>query len=390
MVKSFNIARTPSLLFGENEASKLPSLIASFGKKALFITGKKSFSSHHLWADIQAQCENSHIEIRNGVVESEPTPQLIDGIVREFSVWKPEVIIAIGGGSVIDAGKAVSAMLCQDGKITDFLEGIGSKQPTERKIPFIAVPTTAGTGAEATKNAVISEVGENGFKRSLRHNNYVPDIALIDPLLSVSCPKVVTARSGMDAFTQLLESYLSIQASPYTDALAVDGIRHVRNGLREAFHHGENAQARGSMAYAAYLSGITLANAGLGTVHGYASSIGGYFEIPHGLICARMMGPVNKLTVKKLRGISEVHGSLLKYARIGKLFSTDKNRSDQYYTDLLLDIIDQWTDEFAISRLSQYGVSRADFARIVAQTSNKNNPISLSADDLTEALELAF
>ncbi|MDZ7604259.1 MAG: iron-containing alcohol dehydrogenase [Cyclobacteriaceae bacterium] len=380
----------PVTYFGTGTLKQVPEKIRSYWKKALFITGRQSFISTNHWVVLQQKCEECGISIGHAVADVEPTPTLIDDITQKFIEWKPDVVVAIGGGSVVDAGKAVSAMLCLGGTIVEYLEGIGSKVPSGQKVPFIAVPTTSGTGAEATKNAVISQIGTAGFKRSIRHNNYVPDVAVIDPELTLSCPRDVTAQSGMDAFTQLLESYLSTNASPYTDALAVDGIRHVRNGLQIACLDGANLKARSDMAYAAYLSGITLANAGLGTVHGFASSIGGYFNIPHGQICACMMSPVNRITVRKLRNTDAGHWALYKYARIGKLFSQDKNRSDEFYTDLLLELIDRYTGEFGIKRLCQYGVQKDDFDRIVGQTGNKFNPVGLNPDELKEALELAF
>jgi len=390
MKTAFELASIPTTYFGAGTVSRISEIMKSYGKRALFVTGKHSFVSSNHWVMLQEKCQKAQISIKQAVVETEPTPALIDGIIVKFSEWKPDAVIAIGGGSAVDAGKAISAMLCHDGSISDYLEGIGKKVPSGRKTPFIAVPTTSGTGAEATKNAVISQVGANGFKRSIRHNNYVPDVAVIDPELTLSCPRDVTAQSGMDAFTQLLESYLSTHANPYTDALAVDGIRRVRNGLQTAYFEGANLEARSDMSYAAYLSGITLANAGLGTVHGYASSIGGYFDIPHGQICACMMSPVNRITVRKLRNTDSGHWALYKYARIGKLFSQDKNQSDDYYTDLLLELIDRWTGEFGIKKLRHYGVNRGDFDRIVAQTGNKYNPVVLNPDELGEALELAY
>jgi alcohol dehydrogenase class IV len=389
-MKAFELTSIPTTYFGVGAIIRIPDLIRSYGKKALFITGKHSFVASEHWGKLQEKCAVVGISIEHSVIETEPTPALIDDIVLKHVEWKPDTIVAIGGGSAIDAGKAIAAMLCQEGSILEYLEGIGKKVPSGQKIPFIAVPTTSGTGAEATKNAVISQIGANGFKRSIRHNNYVPDVAVIDPELTLRCPREVTAQSGMDAFTQLLESYLSTNANPYTDALAVDGIRHVRNGLQAAYFEGNNLQARSDMSYAAYLSGITLANAGLGTVHGFASSIGGYFNIPHGQICARMMSPVNRINVRKLRKTDSGHWALYKYARIGKLFSQDKNRSDEYYTDLLLELIDRWTTEYGIKKLHQYGVKESDFDRIVVQTGNKHNPVGLDSDELKEALDLVF
>jgi len=386
----FELASIPTTYFGSGTVSRIPEIMKSYGKKALFVTGKHSFVSSSHWVMLQEKCKEAEISINHAVVDTEPTPALIDGIIVKFSEWQPDAVIAIGGGSAVDAGKAISAMLCHNGSISDYLEGIGKKILSGRKTTFIAVPTTSGTGAEATKNAVISEVGANGFKRSIRHNNYVPDVAVIDPELMLSCPRDVTAQSGMDAFTQLLESYLSTHANPYTDALAVDGIRRVRNGLQTAFFEGTNLEARCDMSYAAYLSGITLANAGLGTVHGFASSIGGYIDIPHGQICACMMSPVNRITVRKLRNTDSRHWALYKYARIGKLFSQDKNQSDDYYTDLLLELIEHWTLQLGIKKLRNYGVKEDDFSRIVSQTRNKYNPVGLNPDELGEALELAY
>jgi alcohol dehydrogenase class IV len=215
----------------------------------------------------------------------------------------------------------------------------------------------------------------------------VPDIAIVDPELTLGCPKHVTAQSGMDAFTQLLESYVSLKANAMTDALAVDGIRKIRDGLETTFYEGDRLEARENVAYAAMLSGITLANAGLGTVHGFASSVGGFFDIPHGLVCARMMEPVNRLTLDKLKQKSSENQALYKYARIGKLFSKDKNRPDDDYIKILLEVIDRWTEEFGLKKLSAYGVSSRDFEKIIAVTDNKNNPVALDASELEEALK---
>jgi alcohol dehydrogenase class IV len=390
MVNTFGFSATPDIIFGSGKLNMVPKLPEPFGNSILLITGKQSFIQSEHWDKLLLRFETARVRWKHFMVETEPTPAMIDRCVREFSDVPIDVVIAIGGGSVMDAGKAISAMLCQEGQVKDYLEGVGTKRPTGKKIPFIAVPTTSGTGSEATKNAVISEVGPNGFKKSLRHDRFVPDIALIDPALTVNCPKEVTAQSGMDAFTQLLESYVSANANPMTDALAVDGIRKIRDGLEMAVDQGENLAAREMMAYASMLSGITLANAGLGTVHGFASSIGGFFNIPHGLVCARMMEPVNRLTIDKLKKISPDDPGLYKYARIGKLFSKDKNRSDSDYIAILMDRINEWTEKFDLKRLSDFGVTKRDFERIIAETGNKYNPAKLDGDELHQALSLAL
>lgn len=390
MVTSFNFAATPRIIFGSGKTIILPKLIESYGNSVLLITGKSSFNKSAIWDSLMVDLKNRKINWKHFAVEKEPTPTLVDDCVRKFRNQNIDAVIAIGGGSVIDAGKAISAMLKQTGSVRDYLEGVGHLEPSGEKIPFIAVPTTAGTGAEATKNSVISEIGDLGFKKSLRHDNYVPDIALLDPELTLSCPKSITVQSGMDAFTQLLESYVSTNANSMTDSLAVEGIRMVRDGLKEAVTDGKNLEAREKMAYASLISGITLANAGLGTVHGFASSVGGFFEIPHGLVCARMMGPVNNLTVSKLKAQDRNGLGLKKYARIGKLFSKDKNKSDELYIDLLLELIERWTEEFGVRKLSDFGVGEEDFPKIVDATGNKYNPAALDKNELHEALKNAI
>lgn len=390
MVTNFSFSSTPNIIFGSGKIKSLPQLIHSYGNSALLITGKNSFIQSEHWDTLLLQFESARIHWKHFIIEKEPTPKTIDSCVTQFEGDIIDVVIAIGGGSVMDGGKAISAMLCQKGSVKNYLEGIGTRKPSGKKIPFIAVPTTSGTGSETTKNAVISEIGAEGFKKSIRHDKYVPDIALVDPELTVSCPKSLTAQTGMDAFTQLLESYISTHSNPLTDALAVDGIRKVRDGLVVAVNKGDDLDAREKMAYASMLSGITLANAGLGTVHGFASSIGGFFDIPHGLICARMMEPVNRLNVEKLRSIDINHPGLSKYARIGKLFSKDKNTSDAYYIDLLLGLINQWTEGFGILGLAKFGVKEKHFTKIITKTGNKYNPIELDESELAESLRRAL
>lgn len=389
MINEFSFAITPELHFGVGKISLLPAAVRGFGKRALLVTGARSFLSSPIGKKLQEDLVENDITFEIYKVCGEPKPQTVDAAVEAFASFAPGVVVAIGGGSVLDAGKAISAMLPLHTGVKSYLEGVGSKKHPGTKIRFIAVPTTAGTGSEATKNAVISETGAHGYKRSLRHNNFVPDIAVVDPALARGCPSHVTASSGMDAFTQLLESYLSTAANPLTDALAIEGLRRISKSLKIAYVDGDNLEARTDMALAAYISGITLANAGLGLVHGYASSIGGFFDIAHGSICSALMGPANGLTVRKLR-TQPASGSLQKYAAVGKLFTCEEEKSDEYYIDTLLSEIELLSSEMKIPSLSTYDIRRDDFQKIAAATDNKNNPVKLNAEEMIEVLEMAF
>ena len=387
MINAFSFANTPQLYFGNGKISTLPSICKVFGSKILLITGARSFKSAAYSSVLLEQLDANGFAVELYTISKEPTPIMIDRAVNKYA---PDVVVAIGGGSVLDAGKAISAMLPLKDFVKHYLEGIGTQTHPGTKIPFIAIPTTSGTGSEATKNAVLSETGEHGYKKSLRHNNFVPNVAILDPSLTLNCPKPTTAASGMDAFTQLLESYLSTASNPMTDALALEGLKRISDSLLNAYHDGSDLNARTDMAMAAYLSGITLANAGLGLVHGFASSIGGYYEIPHGVICSSMMAATNKITVQKLRSEKSNNEALEKYATVGRLFSELQNKSCEYYTDSLLDLIDTWANEMSIPKLSEGGVTLNDVERIVENTDNKNNPVKLNKDEIEEVLKMAM
>ena len=386
MVGDFTFARTPEIHFGAGKFELLPSLAGRFGKNVLLITGGRSFpeSDHYIFL----KDEFKKRSIRHSLVKitGEPSPNLIDGIINEYMMKDVDIIVAIGGGSVLDAGKAVAAMMSHEGFVEEYLEGIGTgRRHPGRRTPFIALPTTAGTGSEATKNAVLSSVGKGGYKRSLRHESFVPDIALVDPVLTLSCPPNITAACGMDAFTQLLESYVSVNSSPMTDALCLSGLLHIKKGLHQVMREPGDLSARSSLSYAALISGITLANAGLGTVHGFASTLGGYFDIPHGILCGTLMGAVTRANIKSLRQKQGSNGTLEKYARAGRLFSSDA-LADEKATLVLTTVIDQLTEDLKIPKLSQFGIQSADLAALAGEISQKHNPVKLSLDELVAIL----
>lgn len=285
---------------------------------------------------------------------------------------------------MIDAGKAISAMMQMPDSVRNYLEGVGTEEHPGSKIPFLALPTTSGTGSEATKNAVLSTVGINGFKRSLRHDNFVPDIAVIDPELTLNCPRDITSASGTDCFTQLVESYLSVRASPYTDALAAEGLKAVRRSLLRSYADGSNIEARTDMSFAALTSGICLANAGLGTVHGLAGTIGGLYNIPHGLVCGTLMAVANEVNVRELRKGPSRSEPLVKYAALGRIFIDNGNRSDDYYIDGFISYLHELTNALELPGLRKFGINQNDISIISSETDNKNNPVRLAPDELVE------
>ena len=381
----FEFTATPNIIFGIEKIVTLPIFIHQYGTRALIVVGNSSFMKSFSSIELIQDLESMKIEHFIVTVDGEPSPKQIDNICNVYRSWKPKVVVAIGGGSVIDAGKAISAMLCEKGSITDYLEGVGTKSPSGLKIPFIAVPTTAGTGSEATKNAVISVQGKDGFKKSLRHNNYIPNLAIIDPELTMSCPSNITAASGMDAFTQLLESYVSINSNVMTDTLALNGLEKLIGSIETAVAKGYNLIARSDMSYAAMLSGITLANAGLGVVHGFAQPLGSLFSIPHGVVCGTLMGAANRITVHRLRE-NKNKDTLKKYHKVAQLENhiSDETKSINEF----LDYLDYLTEKFNLPLLSEFGIKVSDLPSIIAKTDLKNHPVELSHEDLEWILKL--
>lgn len=385
----FQFKTNPAVLFGPGRISELVDIVDEIGCNIILVTGAMSLKSSPYYAQVLEDLEKHEINFYEVMVAGEPSPVMIDQTVSDFREESIHAVVAIGGGSVIDAGKAISAMLPQKESVFDFLEGVGKKEHNGIKAPFIAVPTTAGTGSEATKNAVLSHIGADGFKKSLRHDNFIPDAAIIDPNLTLSCPPDVTASCGLDAFTQLLESYLSPKASPMTDALAFDALALFQGSLEAAVSKGDtDIQARSALSYASYISGITLANAGLGAIHGFASSIGGYFNIPHGVICGTLLGATIRANISKLLKLGiENNLYLEKYAKVGKLLSGKHNGGVEAGTQALTDIVDDWIHKFKIPFLSDFGITENDLTKILTRTENKNNPVILDQEDLTAILE---
>ncbi len=306
MHTSFSLAATGSLLFGNNELDNLPRLLTGRGIFHVAIVLSSTFSRSQTYASLESSFKNLGVAASVHPVSGEPSVDLVDGLSAEIAAGEATAIVGIGGGSVLDTAKAVSVMVLQVRKkgpisVQRYLEGVGDTSPPAERLVLIAVPTTAGTGSEATKNAVIAKVGPNGFKKSLRHDAYIPDLVIIDPLLFINLPRAVVAASGLDAITQLLESYLSTGSNPFSDALALDALERAAQALPLLLTSKPNDPAVwADMAYSAYISGITMSSAGLGYVHGLAGPLGGLHEIPHGVACALLLSPITKAMIQKL------------------------------------------------------------------------------------------
>lgn len=381
MIEAFSFAATPHIQFGAGKRDMLPDIAAAFGERLLLVTGSASFDRSKLCGELLAALA-ARMQLERLQVRGEPSPSLVDDAVQEFRSFQPDAVLAVGGGSAIDAGKAIAGLLPLGHSVMEYLEGVGrGKNYPGPSLPFVAVPTTAGTGGETSKNAVLSVRGEGGFKKSFRHEQLVARAVVIDPELHLDCPPEITAACGMDALTQLLESYVSSKASPMTDALAESGMMRARDHLLTAYHHGDNLAARAGMAYASTLSGLTLANAGLGSVHGLASPLGAFFPIPHGIICGTLVAEATRTNLRALKKRAPVHPSLAKYARAGRLLVKDPHLSDVAAMDALPARLEAWAEELRLPRLAAYGISEGDVARIVADcrgSSMHTNPIELS------------
>ncbi len=386
---AFDIARLPRIVFGEGRLAELPRIVAAYGRRILLVTGRRALRASPFWVSLERSLRDAGIGWELMQVEAEPSPQLVDETVARLRDHDIEVVVGIGGGSVLDAAKAVAGLLRPGNSVMDHLEGVGPELPYRGPaVPFIAVPTTAGTGSEATKNAVLSVRGAQGFKKSFRDEKLVAQVALVDPALLATCPPQVMAANGMDAFTQLLESYVSTKANPFTDALALSGMEAVRDGFFAAWRGGDSEsarQGRALMAYAALLSGITLAQAGLGSVHGLASPLGAFYPIPHGVVCGTLLAAATAVNIEALEARAPNSPSLEKYARVGRLLANAPDLGRDEALARLVRILEHWTEELGLEQLGAYGVRESDLSRIVANSrgsSMKTNPIMLDDEEI--------
>jgi len=389
----FSIARIPRIIFHRGAIEQLPQLCMQYGKNVLLVTGASSFESTIGWSSLKKSFEKHDIQFKKCAIPGEPSPQMVDDVVNEYKDHPFDVVLGIGGGSALDAAKAIAGLLNVKRSVMDYLEGVGPELKYEGPaVPFIAVPTTAGTGSEATKNAVLSVLGENGFKKSFRDDRLVAEYAVIDPKLLSTCPKNVIAANGMDALTQLIESYVSTRANEMTDALALSGIRLLRDSLLSLYDAESNSpqvisEAQDKMAYASLMSGICLAQTGLGSVHGLASPLGAYYPIPHGVVCGTLLADATDINIRLLLEREPTNNALDKYVILGDEFTQQAHKNNHMSWEGLCDKLHQWTVHMQLPKLGQFGLTEDAIAKVVANSrgsSMKTNPVVMTDDEIRE------
>ena len=378
----FEFATAGRILFGPGTLRELGTIAGELGKFALVVCGSSSARTQPLFSAMEA----ANLKNWSFATRGEPTIEHIKKGVNLARESGCNVVIGFGGGSVIDSAKAIAGLVTNAGDILDYLEVIGKGKPLiAPALPCIAIPTTAGTGAEVTRNAVLA-APEHRVKVSLRSPFLLPRVAIVDPELTSELPAEVTAFTGLDALTQLIEPYVSIRANPMTDAFCVEGMNRAARSLRRAFEHGHDPAAREDMALASMLGGLALANSGLGAVHGFAGPIGGMFPAPHGAVCAALLSRVMEINIRALRERMPDGEALRRYDRVATILTGNKEAGAR-------DTIN-WVTELCqalrVPGLRAYGVTESDCGTLVEKaaeaSSMKANPIVLTNEELTEAL----
>lgn len=377
----FEFATATRILFGEGAAATLPDVARTFGARPFVVTGASRERAATLVSALSAE---------TFAVPGEPTVEMVREGARRVREADCDVVISIGGGSVIDAGKAIAAIATNGGEPLEFLEVVGEGRTImSPAIPFIAVPTTAGTGSEVTRNAVLGSP-EYGVKASLRSPLMLPRVAVVDPELTYGLPPAITAFTGLDALTQLIEPYVSARANPLVDAVCVEGIRRVAAALRCAYHDGADRDARRDMAMGSLFGGLALANAGLGVVHGFAAPLGGRWKAPHGALCAAVLPHGMAANIRALRARAPQSRDLERYAAIARLLT---GRNEGTVEDGI-DWVHALCAELKIPALRSWGISETDLPGIVEKaaisSSMQANPLPLTDDELMAVAKAAL
>ncbi len=389
---NFQFSTATQIIFGKDSVNKLGSLVSSFGKKVLVVTNRTKGESENLidklsnlGINVRELLDKEGIHTTTFFVEEEPTITLIEEGLKVARESDCSVFLGLGGGSAIDTAKATSALMANSGSPLDYLEVIGAgKKLIHRSLPFIAVPTTSGTGAEVTANAVLHSIQHNQ-KISLRSPLMLAHIALVDPQLTLGLPPSITAHTGLDALTQVIEPFVSSFANPFTDALCREGIQKASRGLRKAYQDGSDQQAREDMSITSLFGGIALANAKLGAVHGFAGVLGGMYRAAHGAICACLLPGVIEMNIRVLKKNKD-RVYLDRYDEVARILT----HSEKATADDGIRWIKETVEFMKIPSLSAIGVKKDQFDEIIEKSINsssmKGNCVKLTKDELEEIL----
>ena len=382
----FEFATATKIIFGADTLRETGAAARAFGRRALVVTGRDVKRAGPLLENLREAGVSAAVFF----VAGEPELSTIEQGTALAKMESCELVIGFGGGSALDAAKAIAAMLANDGGLLDYVEIIGrGKALTKPSAPFIAIPTTAGTGSEVTRNAVLSSP-EHKLKVSLRSPLMLARVAIVDPELTRDLPPAPTASTGLDALTQLIEPFVCSRANPMTDGMCVEGIRRAGRSLRVAFADGKNNSAREDMAAASLFGGLALANAGLGAVHGFAGPIGGSFPAPHGAICAALLPHVMAANLRALRQRAPESAALSRYSEVARLLTGDTGATADDGVDWICKLV----SDLQIPRLGKYGIREEHVADLAAKAANassmKANPVALTPDELAETLRRAL
>jgi len=382
---SFELTSPTRIIFGNGAIENVPALAAGLGNNVLLVTGGSQRFSKELCISL----EGKGLKTQVFIIKSEPTTDDISEAVQLCRKHECNVVVGLGGGSAIDAAKAIAAMATNPGELTDYLEVIGKNKPiTEKPLPCIAIPTTAGTGSEVTKNAVIKSVGHS-VKVSLRSEMMYPKIAVIDPQLSSHMSPELTAFTGIDALTHLLETFVSAVSNPYLEMNCTDGLTRIAGFLERAYLNGNDLEARENMAFAAMLGGVALANGKLGAVHGFAGPLGGMFPAPHGAVCACLLPAVIKINIETIRNQGNTE-KLERFRKLAAILTAKNNATPEDGTKW----IETAVKKMHIPSLSAFNVTRESFPILAekakAASSMKGNPVLLNDRQLLEILDLSL
>jgi alcohol dehydrogenase class IV len=378
----FDFATAGQIIFGAGAIEDAGKVAGEFGNRALVVTGRDSTRADRL---VQLLHEQNIFSSKFSIF-GEPDLEGIEQGVVTLRSHHCNMVIGMGGGSAIDAAKAIAAMATNPGSLLDYLEVIGGgKALANPALPIIAIPTTAGTGSEVTRNAVLAS-HEHRVKVSLRSRHLLPAVALVDPDLTLDLPPAITARTGLDALTQLIEPYVSSRANPFTDGLCIEGMSRAARSLRIAYSDGQNHAAREDMAVASLFGGLALANAGLGAVHGFAGVLGGMFTAPHGALCAALLAPVMEMNLRALRARQPESEPLKRFDRVSQTLTGRASAKADDAVHSLRELV----SELQIPRLASYGIAPEHASEIVEKaakaSSMKANPLPLTPDELSEIL----